>query len=107
MVTCASITLFPEWSRSRTATTLQIHGASQRYNLQGGSVVLAELFSNRTTPSGYASVVGSPNGTSVAFTYDLARNIAYTRQGNPANANLDIDNDGCNGRWTFHGRKDP
>jgi hypothetical protein len=32
----------------------------------------------------------------VAYTYtvDLAKNIAYTRQGNPANANLDMGNDG-------------
>ena len=57
-------------------------------------MTLAELYSNRTTPSGYTAVVGSPSGTTVAFTYDLARNIAYTRQGNPANANLDVDNDG-------------
>jgi hypothetical protein len=77
-----------------TTSVLQIHGASQKYNLMGGSVTLAALYSNRTTPSGYAAVVGSPSGTTAAFTYDLARNIAYTRQGNPANANLDVDNDG-------------
>ncbi len=77
-----------------TTSVLQIHGTSQKYNLLGGSVTLAELYSSRTSPSGYAAVVGSPSGMAVAFTYDLARNIAYTRQGNPANANLDVDNDG-------------
>jgi hypothetical protein len=77
-----------------TTSVLQIHGASQKYTLLGGSVTLAELYSSRTSPSGYAAVVGSPSGTAVAFTYDLANNIAYTRQGNPANANLDVDNDG-------------
>jgi len=31
---------------------------------------------------------------SSSVTYDLAQNVIYTRQGNPANANIDVDGDG-------------
>ncbi len=76
--------------------SLQIHGTSDRYNLMGGSVMLAELYTGATTGSGYpavsAFVYGS--GQAVAFLYDLPENIILTRQGNPANANIDADGDG-------------
>jgi hypothetical protein len=77
-----------------TTAVMQIHGIAQKYSLLGGAVLLAELYANRTTPTGYPAVVGSSSGTTAAYTYDLARNIAYTRQGNPANAGIDVDNDG-------------
>jgi hypothetical protein len=35
----------------------------------------------------------SGNGQAVAFTYDLASNVVYTRQGNPNNADMDVDGD--------------
>ena len=58
--------------------------------------MLARLYSNATTSTSYPAVVAanSGSGQAVAFTYDLASNVAYTRQGNPANKNLDIDGDG-------------
>ena len=57
--------------------------------------MLAQLYSNATTSTSYPAVVAanSGSGQAVAFTYDLASNVAYTRQGNPANANLDVDGD--------------
>jgi hypothetical protein len=78
------------------AATLQIHGPADEYTLGSGGVMLAQLYSNATTSTSYPAVVGATNasgGMAVAFTYDLASNVAYTRQGNPANANLDLDGD--------------
>jgi hypothetical protein len=49
---------------------------------------VATLYSNANTATGNPAVtvrsVGSSGGTASAFTYDLARSIVYTRQGNPA-----------------------
>ena len=77
------------------SATLQIHGDADQYTLSSGAVMLAQLYSNATSSTPYAAVVGanSGNGQAVAFTYDLPSNVAYTRQGNPANANVDVDGD--------------
>jgi hypothetical protein len=77
-----------------TSATLQLHGDADEYSTLAGAVSLAQLYSNASTPTSYPAVVGDGTGRAVAFTYDLARNVIYTRQGNPANANLDVDNDG-------------
>jgi hypothetical protein len=77
-----------------TTQTLQIHGDTDRYNLAPGAVTLASLYSNANTATAYPAVVSSSTGQAVAFTYDLARNIIYTRQGNPANGDVDVDGDG-------------
>jgi VCBS repeat-containing protein len=77
------------------SATLQIHGDTDQYTLLPGAVMLAQLYSTATTSTPYAAVVGanSGNGQAVAFTYDLPSNVAYTRQGNPANADVDVDGD--------------
>lgn len=77
------------------SATLQIHGPTDRYAL-GSGVNLASLYSNATNATAYPAVVGRTYGAgrAVAFLYDLPANIVLTRQGNPANANLDIDGDG-------------
>ena len=66
--------------------TIQFHGTADRYTLNAGTTSIATLYSNATTattnPAVTRRVVGS--GTAVAFTYDLARSVVYTRQGNPA-----------------------
>ena len=76
--------------------TLQIHTAINRYNLAAGATVIASLYSDAVTATSYPAVVSNASGSGrgVAFMYDLAKNIVYTRQGNPANANLDVDGDG-------------
>ncbi len=78
-----------------TSATLQIHGNADQYTLTGAAVSVARLYSDATTGTPFPAVVAanSGSGQAVAFTYDLASNVAYTRQGNPANANLDIDGD--------------
>ena len=76
-------------------SVLQIHGATDRYNLNGATTI-ATLYSNATTATAYPAVVTASYGTgqTAAFTYDPSKNVIYTRQGNPANANVDTDGDG-------------
>ncbi len=78
-----------------TSQTLQLHGSADRFTMGSGTVMLAELYSGASTPTGYPAVIGKVAGAGrvVAFTYDLPLNLIYTRQGNPANANVDVDGD--------------
>ena len=79
-----------------TSTTMQIHGTADYYSALSGTTVVAQLYSNSTNPTSYPAVVSAAygSGQTAAFTYDLAHSVIYTRQGNPANANLDTDGDG-------------
>ncbi|MFA5911139.1 MAG: Calx-beta domain-containing protein [Vicinamibacterales bacterium] len=65
--------------------TIQFHGTADRYTLSGATAV-ATLYATANTATANPAVtmrtVGA--GHAVAFTYDLARSIVYTRQGNPA-----------------------
>jgi len=74
--------------------TIQFHGTADRYTLNGAEAV-AMLYSNATTPTSNPAVtlrtVGANGGSAAAFTYDLARSIVYTRQGNPAWAGQERD----------------
>ena len=67
--------------------SLQFHGTADRYSLTGGTA-LARLWSSAGTATSEPAVtlrdVGGAGGQAAAFTYDLARSIVYTRQGNPA-----------------------
>ncbi len=72
--------------------TMQFHGAADRYILNG-AVSLATLYTDPTTATANPAVtlhqVGK--GQASAFTYDLARSVVYTRQGNPAWATQERD----------------
>lgn len=67
--------------------TIQFHGTADRYALNGATSV-ATLYSNSTTATSNPAVtirnIGSNGGQAAAFSYDLARSVVYTRQGNPA-----------------------
>ena len=67
--------------------TIQFHGTADCYTL-GSASNLATLYSNAQTATVNPAVtlrsVGPNGGQAAAFTYDLARSIVYTRQGNPA-----------------------
>jgi hypothetical protein len=67
--------------------SIQFHGTADRYTLSGATS-LATLYSNATTATSNPAVtlrsVGSNGGQAAAFTFDLARSVVYTRQGNPA-----------------------
>ena len=75
-------------------STMQYHGTADRYTLNGATAV-ATLYSNATTATTNPAVtlrsVGSSGGQAAAFTYDLARSVVYTRQGNPAWAGQERD----------------
>ena len=77
-----------------TATTLQYHGVADRWNLSGATAI-ATLFSNATTATTHPAVtrraVGANGGEAIAFAFDLARSVVYTRQGNPAWAGEERD----------------
>jgi hypothetical protein len=74
--------------------TIQYHGTADRYTI-GSATMVAPLYSNKTTATTNPAVtlrsVGSNGGQAAAFTYDLARSIVYTRQGNPAWAGQERD----------------
>ncbi|MGC1850804.1 MAG: N,N-dimethylformamidase beta subunit family domain-containing protein, partial [Solirubrobacterales bacterium] len=67
--------------------TVQFHGTADRYTTAGAQAV-ATLYSNASTSTPNPAVtlrdVGSNGGQAAAFTYDLAKSVVYTRQGNPA-----------------------
>ncbi|GGB92486.1 N,N-dimethylformamidase beta subunit family domain-containing protein [Dyadobacter sediminis] len=67
--------------------TIQYHGTANLYTLNGATS-LANLYSNASTATDNPAVTtrnaGTNGGKAIAFTYDLAKSIVYTRQGNPA-----------------------
>jgi hypothetical protein len=75
-------------------STIQYHGTADRYGLNGATAV-ATIWSARATATTFPAVtlrsVGSAGGQAAAFTFDLARSIVYTRQGNPAWAGQERD----------------
>ena len=75
--------------------TMQFHGAADRYGLTGGATALATLYSNASTATSAPALtsrnVGANGGSASAFTYDLARSVVLTRQGNPAWAGQERD----------------
>ena len=77
--------------------TIQFHSTADLYTLNGASS-LATLYSDATTATTNPAVtmrdVGPNGGRAIAFTYDLARSIVYTRQGNPAWAGQNRDGNG-------------
>jgi hypothetical protein len=76
--------------------TIQYHSSADLYTLnQNAATALATLYSNATTATTYPAVttnsVGTNGGKAIAFTYDLAKSIIYTRQGNPDWAGTERD----------------
>ena len=75
-------------------STMQFHGTADRYTL-GSAQAIAALYTNATTATANPAVtlrsVGPNGGQAAAFTYDLARSVVFTRQGNPAWAGQERD----------------
>ena len=73
---------------------IQYHGTADSYTLNGATAV-ATLYSTTTAATTNPAVtlrsVGSNGGQAAAFTYDLARSVVYTRQGNPSWAGQERD----------------
>ncbi len=72
-----------------TGASMRFHGSADLYGLAGASPVA-------TLDTGQPAVtlhdIGAAGGQAAAFTYDLARSVVYTRQGNPAWAGTERDN---------------
>jgi hypothetical protein len=70
-----------------TSQPLQFHGSADLY-LTTAAAAVATLYTTRTSATSFPAVTlrtGIGNGgKAAAFTYDLARSVVYTRQGNPA-----------------------
>ncbi len=77
--------------------TMQFHGVADRYTITPGSgaASIAMLYTNTTTATANPAIslrtVGTSGGQAAAFTYDLAKSVVYTRQGNPAWATQERD----------------
>ena len=74
------------------AETVQFHGTADLYTVNGATTV-ATLYSAANTATGNPAVTMRPvgSGHAVAFAYDLAKSVVYTRQGNPAWSGQDRD----------------
>lgn len=74
--------------RGITDETIQYHGVADLYTLTEGTTEIARLYSSVSNaapnPAVAIRTVGKAGGQAAAFTYDLARSVIYTRQGNPA-----------------------
>jgi hypothetical protein len=81
-----------ETGRGLVSETIQFHGNSDIYKLNGGEEI-ASLFLDSGFSTGFPSVVVNNygKGHSAAFTYNLPKSIVFTRQGNPAWAGEERD----------------
>src|SRR5262245_59395441 len=74
--------------------TIQYHSAADLYTLAGATQVAA-IYSSPTQVTSNPGVtirsVGANGGQAAAFSFDLARSIVYSRQGNPAWAGQERD----------------
>ena len=77
--------------------TIQFHGSADRYTASGAQTI-ATLFSSAASATANPAVtlhsVGPNGGQAAAFSYDLAKSVIYTRQGNRAWAGDERDNAG-------------
>ena len=78
--------------RGITGDTMQFHGTADLWSTAGATPI-ATLFSGEdsATSSPAVTLRGVGTGQAAAFTFDLARSIVYTRQGNPAWAGMERD----------------
>jgi hypothetical protein len=71
-----------------TGETIQFHGAADLYTRSKGVTEIARLYRDASNATLHPAItlreIGKAGGQAAAFSYDLARSIVYTRQGNPA-----------------------
>jgi hypothetical protein len=72
--------------------TIQFHGTADLYSLSGATS-LATLYSSANTTANAPAITlaNAGVGQAAAFTYDLARSVVETRQGNPAWSGMERD----------------
>lgn len=69
------------------ATTLPVKGDTSHYDKAPAVETVATLYSDRTTPTAFPAVTRL--NRTAAWAFDLARAVAYARQGLPANIDID------------------
>jgi Bacterial Ig-like domain len=78
--------------RGLTKEPIQFHGSADRYRpCKGTSLATLYIDSLTATPFSAVCQMTFGNGNVILFSYDLARSVVYTRQGNPQWANDDRD----------------
>ena len=80
--------------RASPTETMQFHGTADRYTLSGatrGRHAVLRRHDRHGQPAVTLRSVGTNGGQAAAFTYDLARSVVHTRQGNPAWAGQERD----------------
>lgn len=79
-------------SKGINSATMQLHDSADLFDLAGARPV-AWLCSDRDTATEHPAIAMNEfgEGSAVLFTFDLARSIAFMRQGNPELVNQDID----------------
>ncbi|WP_345699251.1 Ig-like domain-containing protein [Kitasatospora terrestris] len=88
-----------------TADTMGFHGTADRYTLNGATAV-ASLYADASTATANPAVTlrTAGSGRAAAFTFDLARSVVQTRQGNIAWAGQQRDStDGYEAAEMFFG----
>ncbi|MER6364194.1 Ig-like domain-containing protein [Kitasatospora sp. NPDC001527] len=88
-----------------TGETMGYHGAADLYTLNGATAV-ATLYEDAATATANPAVTlrAAGSGRAAAFSYDLARSVVLTRQGNPAWAGQQRDGvDGYQASEMFFG----
>ncbi len=75
-----------------TPASMQYHGTADLYTTAGAEVI-AWLWEDRSTASEHPGIAINRFGSGIAamWAFDLAKSIAYTRQGNPKWANQERD----------------
>jgi hypothetical protein len=87
-----AINTFSDEGKSLTNKRIQIHVIEEKFSLKTGKAVA--WFCNKSDAEyEFPAVVTNSfgKGQTTAFLYDLPRNIAYTRQGNPEFAGIEKD----------------
>jgi Bacterial Ig-like domain len=75
-----------------TKEPIQFHGSADRYRpCKGTSLATLYIDSLTATPFSAVCQMTLGNGTVILFSYDLARSVVYTRQGNPRWTNDERD----------------
>lgn len=71
---------------------IQFHGDADRLSADHATI-LATLYSDKRTATQFPAVSSLPvgKGTAIIFSYDLAKSIVYTRQGNPEWSGIERD----------------
>ncbi len=72
-----------------TAVTLPFAGIADHYTPIAGTGTLATLYNSLTVATPYAAVMRS--GRTATWAFDLARSVAYRRQGDPALSGVERD----------------